>query len=362
MQHALSSQLVPSDFSHPPHGLRPPAPDVAMRPHSDPSVPLRPPSPPATPRRPAPPVHAPNSAPSKSISARGGPASLQPAPPSRQRSASVPPPNETTVQCSGTTRSDARCQKRVRVRTPLARLGADADAELPQYCHQHAKKVLQPTCFRLRVVVHGRDKVEFKDWIPEYLQAATQANLRVEMERPLSDADVDGYIYAFEIRDLSAPDQLSIKVGRAVKVTKRIEQWSKQCGSKEQILYGFWPWNVPADQVTFMKGRVRVGKAGKWCHRVERLVHLELADLAMNEPYLDPHFPNVQVSDTGTSARAVQRKPCEDCGTVHREIFTFTRAQRGRFKNQEWDLIVKPVIEKWGRFVEQYLRREAEDE
>lgn len=42
-------------------------------------------------------------------------------------------------------------------------------------------------------------------------------------------------------------------------------------------------------------------------------------------------------------------------GTAHKEIFSFVRAKKGTYKDKEWDLIVKPVIEKWGAFVEAYL-------
>lgn len=41
-----------------------------------------------------------------------------------------------------------------------------------------------------------------KDWVPEYLQPETQVALRVEMEKPRSQADVPGYIYTFEIRGM----------------------------------------------------------------------------------------------------------------------------------------------------------------
>ena len=33
---------------------------------------------------------------------------------------------------------------------------------------------------------------------------------------------------------------------------------------------------------------------------------------------------------------------------MHREIFTLTRVDEGRYKGKEWDSIVKPIIEKWG--------------
>lgn len=42
-------------------------------------------------------------------------------------------------------------------------------------------------------------------------------------------------------------------------------------------------------------------------------------------------------------------------GSVHREIFTFAKATKGKYKGKEWDLIVQPVIAKWGKFVEQHV-------
>jgi hypothetical protein len=41
--------------------------------------------------------------------------------------------------------------------------------------------------------------------------------------------------------------------------------------------------------------------------------------------------------------------------TVHQEIFSFERVTGGRYKGKEWEDIVKPVIEKWGGFIEAYL-------
>jgi hypothetical protein len=41
--------------------------------------------------------------------------------------------------------------------------------------------------------------------------------------------------------------------------------------------------------------------------------------------------------------------------TKHQEIFSFERVMEGRYKGKEWEKIVKPVVEKWGGFVEGYL-------
>lgn len=156
------------------------------------------------------------------------------------------------------------------------------------------------------------------------------------MEKPRSQADVPGYIYTFEIRDPKTPSKVHLKVGRAVNLVKRIDQWGKQCGSKEQVLRGWWPGTVEDDDGgganSLMKGRVKAGDKGPLCHRLERLVHLELADLAVNSPYLDPDFQTAKKkgkgkdkdkdadADGGTPkkkkailATRLIDKPCADC-------------------------------------------------
>ena len=52
----------------------------------------------------------------------------------------------------------------------------------------------------LCAVIGGRTLTRLRlDWIPEYLQTATKELLRLEMRTKRSPADVNGYIYAFEI-------------------------------------------------------------------------------------------------------------------------------------------------------------------
>jgi len=41
-------------------------------------------------------------------------------------------------------------------------------------------------------------------------------------------------------------------------------------------------------------------------------------------------------------------------GRVHREIFTFAKA-KADYVGREWVLIVQPLIDKWGKFVEQHV-------
>ena len=131
----------------------------------------------------------------------------------------------------------------------------------------------------------------FLDWIPPYLQATTQVSLRIEMEKARSQSDVPGYIYTFEIRgsfsrsscfpicvqsiaETRETETIKLKVGRAVNLVKRIDQWGKQCGSKEQVLRGFYPGTVEPDKddgdqgTSLLKGRVIAGEKGPWCHRL----------------------------------------------------------------------------------------------
>lgn len=40
---------------------------------------------------------------------------------------------------------------------------------------------------------------------------------------------------------------------------------------------------------------------------------------------------------------------------MHKEIFSFTRIPKGKLKGREWDGVVQPVIERWGKFVEDFM-------
>lgn len=64
---------------------------------------------------------------------------------------------------------------------------------------------------------------------------------------------------------------VKLKVGRAVNLVKRIDQWGKQCGSKEQVLRGWYPGTVDGEDGndgSLMKGRVTAGEKAAWCHRL----------------------------------------------------------------------------------------------
>ncbi|KAF7967780.1 hypothetical protein HWV62_33007 [Athelia sp. TMB] len=301
--------------------------------------------------------------------------------PPRNRASSAPPSTPTpskgnTVRCSAITRATGqRCKKRC---TPLFALFAshpDVDEEPVMFCGQHKKIQLKNLGFYSRKV--AGHYIDFTDWIPDYLEQDTQLALRVEMEKGSSNNDTSGYIYTYEIRDPTSLDKVQFKVGRTVNLVKRLDQWEKQCSSKEQILRGWWPGILTDDHGiqdlavhgSMMKGCTQAGEQGPLIHRLERLVHLELADLAVNAPYLKSDFLKTKDRDTNsapttptkkrsTSSAAklkiLQIKPCSG-GKIHKEIFPITRAKTGHYKDKEWELIVKPVIERWGEFVRKFV-------
>ncbi|KAI6117564.1 hypothetical protein EDD16DRAFT_1481406 [Pisolithus croceorrhizus] len=271
-------------------------------------------------------------------------------------------PGRLTVQCGATTKSNRPCSRTVKLPPTHAIL----DPIPAVYCHQHRN--MKETGFYVTRVGHADRYVEFKDYVPEYLRVDTQLALKEEMARAPSRSDRPGYIYTFEIRDPSAAHLIQLKVGRTVNLKKRLDQWDKQCGSKEQVLRGWWPGIVEPDSGngtngSLLRAQLKAGDPGPLCHRLERLVHIELADLSLYAPYLEPDWPKTNNSKQSPSAAgplssalsAVKRaNRCTDCGVVHREIFSFHRPNGGKYEGREWDVIVKPVIEKWGRFVKEY--------
>ncbi|KAJ6547015.1 hypothetical protein B0H19DRAFT_1032435 [Mycena capillaripes] len=311
--------------------------------------------------------------------------------PRPRRSNSAP----TVETCAGFTKAGKRCTREVKSRGPAFsyRLtGDDVDVDgnvsseggVERFCYQHIKDFIggvgSVTGFYARKWMgEGKDRgdevwVSFSDFIPPYLSPETQVALRVEMEKARSPKDCEGYIYTFEIRGTSYSSQIQLKTGRTTHLVRRLDQWTKQCSSKEQVLRGWFPGGVDPDTglpaTSLMKGRVDAGHKGPACHRLERLIHLELADLVAEGQYLKPNWKSFKkgqppVVDLTTPPSTPNKKPaaaalgsgpkCPDCGTQHKEIFTFTRVKKGPYKGKEWEGIVRPVVERWGQFVEEHV-------
>jgi len=174
------------------------------------------------------------------------------------------------------------------------------------------------------------------------------------MEKRHSPADGPGYICAYEIRgtgysptpshqrilkevasDTKTPDVIALKVSYTVNL-RRMDRVGKQCHSMgQQVLRGLWPDDDCTMDVdgSSVKGRRLAGETkAPYCRRLERLIHLELADLSIYAQYLDPQFPKVTQPETNSSStspsvnsslsksatsiisfRKSQTQPCADC-------------------------------------------------
>lgn len=201
--------------------------------------------------------------------------------------------------------------------------------------------------------------------IPTTLSPQTTSLLLAELAKPVSPHDEEGYVYMFWLTDnvVSAPDSqvassllsggatstpnrrrqsdvlaqssnnkdasfkpktMLLKIGRASNVQRRMNEWSRQCGYNLTLIR-FYPYlpssplpsrpnasSPPASPATPHK----VPHA----HRVERLIHLELAE------------------------RRVKRD-CESCGKEHREWFEVESSRDGL---RAVDEVIRRWTE-WGR-------------
>ncbi|KAG9090798.1 hypothetical protein FRC06_000872, partial [Ceratobasidium sp. 370] len=147
-------------------------------------------------------------------------------------------------------------------------------------------------------------------------------------------------------------DEVHIKVGFSKVILKRLNEWEGQYDERgNQYVNG---------AVSLLKGTFKPGEAVKYPRRIEKLIHMELEDVAANSLHLNPEFmyseePGDRTTASRRKSSKIERKSCIDCGAVHREIFAFKRITSGKLKGKEWESIVKPIMEKWGSFVAEYL-------
>lgn len=211
-------------------------------------------------------------------------------------------------------------------------------------------------------------------WLPPTLAPQTTTILSAELEKPISDADEEGYIYMFWVtppttttsrgidapatreiassllpqapegtrglrpppqsrsiseairaaQDLNAltsnptstkPGTLRLKIGRTSNIHRRMAEWTRQC-SYDLTLIRYYPY-MHASSASSSPARVPLshgksqslasmvpGRKVPHVHRVERLIHLELAAL--------------RVRDLGQ---------CPECGKEHREWFEVEAAK-----------------------------------
>ncbi|KAK3906403.1 meiotically up-regulated gene 113-domain-containing protein [Staphylotrichum tortipilum] len=106
-----------------------------------------------------------------------------------------------------------------------------------------------------------------------------------------------------------------LKIGRATNVQRRLNEWQRQCGY-DLSLVRYYPYVPSSDDTATAE---EVARKVPHSHKVERLVHIELA---------------------GRGMRVADREKCEACGREHREWFE-VEASRAAVKE------VDEVVRRW---------------
>lgn len=206
--------------------------------------------------------------------------------------------------------------------------------------------------------------------IPKSLTPQTTSLLLAELSKPISESDEEGYIYIFWLTPESLPvtpaeetarglldvprpdtgrrtsevlrsfsihekgrpggrvfsDKILLKIGRANNVQRRMNEWKRQCGYNLSLIR-YYPYQ-PSSPAHSPAASPRRGSAPpsppvprKVPHasRVERLIHIELAEF-----------------------RAKESGKCEACGREHREWF---EVEARREKIKEVDSVVKRWVD-----------------
>ena len=185
--------------------------------------------------------------------------------------------------------------------------------------------------------------------IPQTASPQTASLLLAELAKPVSPQDEAGYIYIFWLTPESQPStpaaeaarsllgpptpsrpsnarrpsdvladfasedpttsrslgasggtkKILLKIGRATNVQRRLNEWQRQCGYNLSLIryYPYIPSASPA----------AVPRKIPHSHKVERLVHIELAGLGL---------------------RVADREKCSACGREHREWFEVGATRR----------------------------------
>lgn len=206
----------------------------------------------------------------------------------------------------------------------------------------------------------GSQTTKLLSLIPSHLSPQTTSTLLSELSKPISSADMEGYIYMFWLTpeshsskpgDDAASDLLEtpskgsahkrretdvlqryasqkrgpsqtktvlLKIGRAENVHRRLSQWSKQC-SYNITLIRYYPY---ASSSARQSDGESLPRKVPHVHRVERLVHVEL-----------------------TEKRVTDQGPCQNCGQEHREWFEIEASRDGL-------RAVDEVIRRWVAWAE----------
>ncbi|KAI1781921.1 hypothetical protein LXA43DRAFT_907301, partial [Ganoderma leucocontextum] len=224
------------------------------------------------------------------------------------------------ARCKGLNQDGTRCNVLVPCATalPFPRGG-----RLPFFCLGHLQEMLVHSLF----YIYARHAKHLVDFVRTNLEPRTQVLLRRAMRAPPAKKDKAGYIYALKLTD-ARPDLVRIKVGRTVNIRTRLYQHRRRCPSLKPQLLGQYPSSTRPKACTV-----------PFSDRLERLVHLELTDVA---------------ACSNPAGRTATRPRCPDCHAMHIEIFTFKRPPHAP-SNWVWNRVVWPVFKRWGDFVSNHV-------
>ncbi|GAB7346502.1 hypothetical protein MBLNU457_5190t1 [Dothideomycetes sp. NU457] len=196
-------------------------------------------------------------------------------------------------------------------------------------------------------------------YIPRSLSPQKTSILLTELSKPISPNDEAGYIYIFwltpdthklpketasrilppsatqphhRLSDIvsdhsgssssSNPKTIKLKIGRANNVHRRMTEWTRQCGYDLNLVrwYPYVP-SSPTSSPQRLAADAQGVRKVPHAHRVERLVHLELAERRV-------------------------KQLCGACGKEHREWFEVEASEEGV-------RAVDEVVRRWVRWAEE---------
>ncbi|KXJ92628.1 meiotically up-regulated gene 113-domain-containing protein [Microdochium bolleyi] len=195
---------------------------------------------------------------------------------------------------------------------------------------------------------------QYLNLIPASASPQTASQLMAELAKPISQQDEPGYIYIFWLTPESQPSTppaeaaksllspptrampgkrrasdvldafastaanagadgkktILLKIGRATNVQRRLNEWTRQCGYNLSLIryYPYIPTNRPSTP-----------RKVPHSHKVERLVHIELA---------------------GAGMRVSDRENCDACGKAHREWFEVGASRQSI-------MMVDEIVRRW---------------
>ncbi|KAI8069732.1 meiotically up-regulated gene 113-domain-containing protein [Gongronella butleri] len=198
----------------------------------------------------------------------------------------------------------------------------------PVYCHDHQPRVAPVTTATMATST-AHPPIE---------------SVSTTMDRPaasITRAPPSKLYDCWACPRMSTDTYCYFKIGRSTNPTRRMYQVMNQCGYQPRLLDVMPAWTRTGATLQQQQRKTRPGKAERWTkcplsHRVERLIHLELASL----------YPS-----TGGFK-------CKACGSTHREWFRVKRpmvlddtgAQRPMTDHEVWLEKIRPVMLHWVRY------------